>query len=158
MFLHDRPWISPWIKSISHELFIIHVIVSQLSGYCSIINKRLWRHQQNANPASKAQGRCVKIVVLSSFLSWFCRVRNKIMYVLSWRTVFVLIPVLCWGIFPSYKGFILLTVCYCIIDPETMPRCFLLQAYFTIRKDAIKRQIWFHSLRKTARNMFILEL
>ena len=38
-FLHDRPWISSWIKSISSELDItIHVIVSQLSG--------LWRHQQ----------------------------------------------------------------------------------------------------------------
>ena len=30
-FLHDRPWISPWIKSISNELDIIcHVFASQL--------------------------------------------------------------------------------------------------------------------------------
>ena len=34
-FLHDRSWISPWTKSISNELDItIHVIASQLSGYC----------------------------------------------------------------------------------------------------------------------------
>ena len=33
-FLDDRPWISPWIKSISNELDLtIHVIVSQLSRY-----------------------------------------------------------------------------------------------------------------------------
>ena len=31
IFLHDRPWISPWIKSISNELDItIHVIALQL--------------------------------------------------------------------------------------------------------------------------------
>ena len=42
---------------------IIHVIASQLSGYCDVINNRLWRHQQNVNPASEARGRCVKIVV-----------------------------------------------------------------------------------------------
>ena len=35
-FIHDRPWISPWIKMISNELdIIIHVIASQLS-YCEV--------------------------------------------------------------------------------------------------------------------------
>ena len=63
-FLHDRPWISPWIKSIFNELdSIIHMIRSELSGYCDVINNRLWRHQQNVNPASEARGRCEKIVV-----------------------------------------------------------------------------------------------
>ena len=38
---------------------------------------------------------------LSSFMDSFCRVRNKIMYVLSWRTVSVLTQVLFWCLFPS---------------------------------------------------------
>ena len=101
IFLHDRSWISPWIKSISNELdIIIHVIASQLSGYCDVINNRLWRHQQNVNLASEARGRCVKNV-FSSFLSSLCRVRNKIMYEFSWRTVSALTRVLFWCLFPS---------------------------------------------------------
>ena len=41
-FLHDRSWISPWIKSLSNELDItIHVITSQWSGHCDVINNRL---------------------------------------------------------------------------------------------------------------------
>ena len=65
MFLfHDRPWISPWIKSISNELDItIHMTASQLSGHCDVINNRLWRHQQHENWASETRGRCVNIVV-----------------------------------------------------------------------------------------------
>ena len=75
-FLQDRPWISPWIKSISNELdIIIHVIASQLSRYCDIISNRLWRHQQKKDRASEARRRCLKIV------------RNEIMYVISRRTV-----------------------------------------------------------------------
>ena len=65
-FLHDRLWISPWMKSIFNELDItLHVIASQLSGlcYCDVINNRLWRHQQNVNPVSEAWGRCVKVIV-----------------------------------------------------------------------------------------------
>ena len=55
-FLHGRPWISPWIKSISNELDIImHVIASQLSAYCDAISNRLWRHQQNGNRACVAR-------------------------------------------------------------------------------------------------------
>ena len=42
-FLHDRLWISLWIKSISNELDItIHLIASQLSGHVA-----LWHHQQS---------------------------------------------------------------------------------------------------------------
>ena len=64
IFSPDRPWISPWIKSISNELDItIHVIASQLSGHRDVISNRLWRHQQNENPASETRGRCVMIVV-----------------------------------------------------------------------------------------------
>ena len=63
-FLHDRSWISPWIKSISNELDItIHMIASQLSGHCDIISNRLWRHKHNENRASETRGRCVKIVI-----------------------------------------------------------------------------------------------
>ena len=64
-FLHDRPWISPWIKTISNELvIIIHVITSQLTRYCDVIGNRFWRHQQNEDRACETRGRCVKIVVL----------------------------------------------------------------------------------------------
>ena len=63
-FVHDPLWISPWIKSISHELdIIIHVITSQLSGHFDVISNRLWRHQQNKNWASETWGRCVKIFI-----------------------------------------------------------------------------------------------
>ena len=101
-FLHDLTWISPWIKSISNESDITnHVIASQLSGYCDVIRNRLWRHQQNENRASVTWGRCVKTVVLSSFMPSLCHVRNKIMYVISWRTVSALTRVLFWCLFPS---------------------------------------------------------
>ena len=101
-FVHDRPWISPWIKSISNELDIaIHVIASQLSCHCDVIGNRLWRHQQNENCVSETRERCVKIIVLSSFMESFCCVRNKIMYVLSWWTISLLTRVLFWCLFPS---------------------------------------------------------
>ena len=66
--LHDRPWISPWLKSIHNELDIsIHVIASQLSGNCDVTSYRLWRHQQNENRASETRGRWEKIVVFIVF-------------------------------------------------------------------------------------------
>ena len=66
LFLHDRPWISPWIKSISNELDITcHVFASQLSGHCDVIANRLWRHQQNVKRTSETRGWCVKILVFS---------------------------------------------------------------------------------------------
>ena len=93
-FLHDQPWISPWIESISNELDIImHVITSQLSGYCDVISRRKteWvRHGDNVQRSS----------FLSSFMDSLCRLRNKIMYVLSWRTL-KLTRVLFWYLFPS---------------------------------------------------------
>ena len=96
-FLHDRPWISPWIKSISNDLYIIiHVITSQLSGHCDVLSNRLWRHQQNVNRAKERRGRCVKIIVLSSVMVPLCRVKNEVMYVLSWRTNSALTRVLFW--------------------------------------------------------------
>ena len=80
-FLHDRPWISPWIKSISNEFDItIHVIASQLSGYSDVINNRLWHHQQNGNPASKARGRCVKLVafIVICTVVFSCKKENNV--------------------------------------------------------------------------------
>ena len=103
-FLHDRPWILPWIKSISNELDITyHVIASQMSGHCDGISNRLWRHQQNKHRASVTRGRCVKLVVFIVIYGFVmsCHVRNKIMYVLSWRTVSALTRVLFWNLFPS---------------------------------------------------------
>ena len=60
--------------------------MSQLSGHCEVISNRLRRHQQNVNRASETWDRCVKIVVLSPYTDSLCRVRNKIMNVLSWHT------------------------------------------------------------------------
>ena len=66
IFLHDRPWISPWIKSVSNELDITcHMFASQLSGHCDVIANRLWRHQQNVKRASETREWCVKILVFS---------------------------------------------------------------------------------------------
>ena len=83
-FLHDRPWISLWIKSISNELDnTIHVIASQLSGHCDVISNRLWRHQQNENRASETRVRCVNIVVFIVIHGFVISCKNWIMYVLS---------------------------------------------------------------------------
>ena len=101
-FLHGRPWISPWIKSISNELdIIIHVIASQLSGYCDVINNRLWRHQQNVHLASEAQGRCVKIVVFIVIFVVVMSCKKYNNYFRSWRSVSALTRVLLWCLFPS---------------------------------------------------------
>ena len=95
LFLNDRPWISPSIKSISNELDITcHAFASQLSGHCDAIANQVWRHQQNVKRASETRGWCVKILVLAPFMDSLCRVINKIMYVLLWRTVYVLTRVL----------------------------------------------------------------
>ena len=89
VFLHDRPWISPWIKTISNELDITCHVTMVWS---------LWRHRQSivtssaesVKRASETRGWCVKILVLTSFLDSLCRVRNKTMYVLLWWTVYAL--------------------------------------------------------------------
>ena len=102
IFLHDRPWISPWIKSISNELDITcHVFASQFSSHCDVITDRLWRHQQNVMRASEPWGLCVEILVSASLMDSLCRVRNEIIYVLLWRTDYALTRVLFWCLFPS---------------------------------------------------------
>ena len=91
------PWISPWIKSISYELDItVHMIASQL-----------WHHQQSIVMSSAEwkssewdMGTMCKDRPLSSFMDSLCHVRNKIMYVLEWRTVSVLTGALLWYLFP----------------------------------------------------------
>ena len=78
------------------------MIASQLSGHCDVISNWLWCHQQNENWASETQGRCVQIVVFNRhFMDSLCRVRNELMYILSWRTVSALTQVLFWCLFPS---------------------------------------------------------
>ena len=61
-------------------------MVNLLWLYCDVIQIRLWRHQQTANRASDTRSRHVKIVLLSC-MGLSCRVRTRIMHVLSWRTV-----------------------------------------------------------------------
>ena len=102
ILLHDWPWISPWIKSISNELDITcHVVAPQSSGNCDAINNRSWRHQPNINRGSGKRRWCMRVAVFI-VIDWIvCRVRNKITHVFSWRTVYALIRVLVWCLFPS---------------------------------------------------------
>ena len=93
IFLRDWPWISPWIKSISNELDIAIVW-------------SWWRHQQSIMKIKKTErvrhGDDVKrSSLLSSFMDSLCRVRNRIMYVLSWGTVSAFTRVLFWYLFHS---------------------------------------------------------
>ena len=62
---------------------------------------RLWRHQQNENWASETQGDVQRSSFLLLFLHSLRRVRNKMMYAHSWRTVYALTRVLFWCLFPS---------------------------------------------------------
>ena len=100
-FLHDRPWISPWIKSISNEISFSTwsrhnclVIVTSSALDCDVIS-RTWIEQ-----VSHGDG-VWRSSFLSSFMGSLCRVGNKIMYVLSWQTVYALTRVLFWCLFPS---------------------------------------------------------
>ena len=57
----------------------------------------LWCHQKHVNWASVTRGRCVwRPSFLSSLVYSLCRLRNKIVYALSWRTVYVITWVLSW--------------------------------------------------------------
>ena len=67
-----------------------------------LIANRLWRHQQN-KASEWDTGWCVKNLVLASFMDSLCRVRNKIMYVLLWRTVYALTGVLFWCLLINTK-------------------------------------------------------
>ena len=83
VFLHDQPWISPWI--------------SQLSCHCDVSSNRLWRHQRNKDRASETGTMCKD----RRFMYSLCHVRNRMIYVLSWRTVSALTRVLFCYLFPS---------------------------------------------------------
>ena len=83
LFLHDWPWILPWIKSTSNELdIIIHVIASQLSGHCDVISNRLWRHQQNVKRASETRGNVWRSS--KSYDSPHCQSRGQIL-IPNWK-------------------------------------------------------------------------
>ena len=69
-------------------------LASHLSGHYDVTSNRVWRHQQNVNRVRGTRERCVKIVVLLSFRDLLCRVRNIIMYVTEWWTVYALNRVL----------------------------------------------------------------
>ena len=53
------------------------MIASQLSGYCDVINNRLWHHQQNVYPVIEAQSRCVNSVILVFISLMFRNLGNK---------------------------------------------------------------------------------
>ena len=102
VILHDQPWISPWIKSISKVRY-------HLSRVCIKIVWSLWRHRQSI-VALLAECKasewdtgmmCEDPRFLASFMVLLCHVRNKVMYVLLWQTVYELSWVLFWCLFPS---------------------------------------------------------
>ena len=73
----------------------IHAFVTSLAIHCD---------QLNLNRASETRGRCVKIIVvivINRLIDLLHRVRNKIMYVLSWlfMTVYAFPQVLYWYLF-----------------------------------------------------------
>ena len=87
-FLSRPAWISLWIKSITNEFrYHFHVLTSQLSGLYDVISNQLWRHQQNINRVSETRDDMGRSSLLLSFMDSLCYVRNKIIYVPSWRTV-----------------------------------------------------------------------
>ena len=99
VFFQDRPCISPCIKSISNELDItfIHATVRSVC--------LLWHHQQSIVTSSTKRKSSEwdtvrRSLFISSFMDSFCHVRNKIIYVLSWWTVYALTWVLFWCLFP----------------------------------------------------------
>ena len=63
LFFHDRPWISPWIKT-DIQRVRYHFSYARVT-----IIQSIWRHRQsivpqkpNVNRASEARGRWVKLV------------------------------------------------------------------------------------------------
>ena len=71
------------------------------------IVRSLWCHQQLIMMSStewRLSKWFVKIIFLSSFMDSLCRVRNKIIYVLSWRTVPALTGVLFWCLFDKHHN------------------------------------------------------
>ena len=101
VLLRDRPWIPPWKKSIFNEWdIIIPVIASQLSGYCDVMSKSIVASLAERNAGKWDTGTMRidrRFIVICGFV---CRLRNKNMYKLSWRTVSALTPVLNWWLFP----------------------------------------------------------
>ena len=76
------------------------MIASQLPGRCDLISN-CDVISSTKNWASVTQGQCVQIVVYIAFMDSLCHVRNKIMYVLSWRTVSAPTRALCCCLFTS---------------------------------------------------------
>ena len=68
------------------------VIVTSLAIDCDVIS--------GTKAERVRRERYVKIVVLSSFMYSLCHVRNRMIYVLSWRTISVLTRVLFCYLFP----------------------------------------------------------
>ena len=103
-FLRHIPWVSLWIKLISNELDItIQGIGSQVCSHCDVISNQLWYHPQNVIRVSETKGSMSEDHnLLSSFIDSLCHVWNKIMYVLSWRTVYAVT----WVLFFVFISFI----------------------------------------------------
>ena len=99
-FSHDRSWIPPWIKSITNELDVTWsrhnclVIVTSSTIYCDVIRRTQTQRVRHGVDVWRSS-------FSSSFLSSLYRVRNKIIYVLSWWTVSSPTRVLFWCLFPS---------------------------------------------------------
>ena len=80
-FLHDQPWIWPWVKLISNELAVdIHVHASQFFNHLM----HSLDHPQNVNRTSETQLDVWWSSFLSLFMDLLYHVTNKIMYAFSW--------------------------------------------------------------------------
>ena len=138
-FLHDRPWISTWIKSISDELDItIHVMASQFSRYCDVISNRLWRHHRR--PKERHTATMCKYI--------------------SWRTVSALTRVLFLYLFPSllrnsgnkHKNeraigdCVLAKICHSFWPPDLVIRSLTLK-HFNRYQTTYVDQFWLRSVK-----------
>ena len=104
LMLHNNiiiPWHTKQRLSMDWQYCSLYYFIERVRYHLSharvTIVWSLWRHQQ-LTVTSLAER---KTSEWDTGTMCTDRVRNKIMYVLSWRTVYVLTRVLCWCLFPS---------------------------------------------------------
>ena len=98
-----RPAVNTTVNKIDIQRVRYHYLRN-----CVTMVWSLWCHQQllvttsaDRKPSEWDMGMmCKDCCFLKSFMDLLCHVRNKIMYVLSWRTVSALTLVLFWCLFP----------------------------------------------------------
>ena len=96
--LHDRSWISRWIKSRSNISFCIcprnNCNIMHCATDCDVITRIRTHWVRHGIDVWRSR-------VRSSFVASLCCVRNELIYVLWWQTVFALTRVLIGWLIPS---------------------------------------------------------